>query len=445
MAKKKERVYTRDELIEIMKEQFENNPNSTTKDFRVKNGLPHYTEYIKEFGTYNNALVYCNIPTTRGKTSYKNLDKEDINKDIILMVEQLGYIPSATEYYQNSKFSRGSINKLYGGYGNLLKENKLKAKKDNKSCKYSKDYLLSEIQRYVQEFDRVPNISDFENLQGYPSRKTFTNHFVSFNEAIRLAGFIPNKRSLKEYDNITKEEIIDYLNDYSSKLGRTPTVKEMDIDGCYSKHIITRIFGSYNNALNESGLELNSTSEHSDEYLKDKFFEFMEKNGRPPRLHEFNNNKEYPSFWCYQNRFGSWNKMFMAYGVEPNDSNRKYYLEDGEVCTSSYEFDISTWLKNNNYQYERNIKYVDIHDTYSGKMDCDYLIYHNNKHYYVEMAGMIPRKGLKFEKWGQEEKKYFFKLQYKIKLLKEAHVHYKIIYPSEIINLKLEEIFSFMK
>lgn len=243
--------------------------------------------------------------------------------------------------------------------------------------KYTKELLVEAIQRFYEEFGRVPISKDFEKLKGYPTRKTFTNHFPSFNDAVESAGFEP---IYKEIDAKYRSEdyLLGLIDDYVKTFQETPT-----LDGISEHHgrklrsDYRAVFGTWEEALSRKGLRAQS-SQHSDEFLEEEFHSFVKKNGRIPRLQEFNAS-EYPSFWCYQNRFGSWNNAVIAYGYEPTDTNRKYTLDGGEVCASSYEYDISRYLKNKEIPYERNLNYIDFIDGYTGKMDCDYKITHKGK------------------------------------------------------------------
>jgi len=435
--------YTKEELLDVMKRQYVKNPQSTNKDFREYNGLPHYAVYVREFGSFAEAKILCGVSKTKSRK--RNISKDDLKLDLLNLKTQLNHVPSQSEYDKYSSFNRHNIKVVFEDYESLLRYCNLEST-TLKNGKIKDDFLLSEIKRFVIEFGRIPIQKDLENLEGYPSRKTFTNHFGSFNDVIRLAGFEPNDLSIKEKQDFfnrddIKEDMIDYLKQLSIELGHTPTVKDLDNNVKYNRSNYRNVFGSHNKAIEKAGLEINQISQYDDEFLHSEFERFVKEKDRPPYLQEFNAS-EYPSFWCYQNRFGSWNKTLIAYGYEPSDSNRKYYMDDGEVCASSYEFDISKWLHENNIVYDRNIKYIDIDSQYKGKMDCDYKINYNNKVWYVEMAGFLPRYNVPFKKFSAEEKNYFFKLKYKIKLLERNEINYLIIKPHHMKNKTLEEIFE---
>jgi hypothetical protein len=211
---------------------------------------------------------------------------------------------------------------------------------NNKYKKYTKDELSNEIKRFVDEFEKVPTSKDFEKLEGYPSRKTFTNIFGNFNDAIRYAGFEPvgmNHRDNKIKYN--KEYLLNKITENIDTYEKIPTMKDMTkFLGYEPKIYYYEIFGSWNNALQELNLPLNQISHYTDEFLESEFRRFISEYGRIPTFREFNNN-EYPSFWCYQNRFGSWNNAVKAYGYN--------------IQSDLYNFEV---LKDQLLNFCRNIK-----------------------------------------------------------------------------------------
>ena len=353
------KTYTNEELLEILKKQFELNPNTVASDFRAKYGLPYYQVYIKRFGGFTKAkylagitselkeksswskeIIIQTIKNVYGKNKYCSLSYDDMCKlhDYLPSIHVvLNYFTSLAEVLNICK-----IITLY-----------------NKP----KEYLIHELQRFVNEFNRLPTYNDFETSTGYPSRKTFDKYFTNVDSALIEAGygdykFIRNNMLLtlnkeKEYETMTLEQkkvfLINTLYDFVEKYNHVPTGRELDENINYlNKGYYRTVFNKYNNALIEAGLELNSVSQYEDKFLKQEFLRFVDKHGRIPYLHEFNVS-EYPSFWCYQNRFGSWNKAVIAYGFEPNDSDTTYYLDNGEKCMSRYEWDISRWLLKKRY------------------------------------------------------------------------------------------------
>lgn len=389
----------------------------------------------------------CNI-TYEKKKIYSD---EQLIEDFIETYNYYNKVPTLDEIYFYKENVNNNISHIrtiidrFGSYDKLIDKLNLNHNKI-KSNKYKEEFLLNELKRFVNEFNKIPIPTDFDKLQGYPSRKTFTNNFGTFNNALKLAGFEPTKLSMKEKINkfMNKDYLISELKRYVKENNKNPRLIDFYKNKEYpSVHYYEKVFSGWNNALIEAGLPINQVLQHDDDFLQSEFNRFFEKHGRIPTYAEFNNS-EYPSFWCYQNRFGSWNNAVIAYGYEPNDKDRKYILDDGEVCASSYEFDVSMWLRNNNFKYIRNRDYKDFIDGYKGKMNCDYLIDNgNDKLWYVEIAGFL--KNTNFNKFSQEERNYFFKLKYKRKLLKkQPNLNSKIIYSYQLKSTPLPELFSFL-
>lgn len=448
------RRYTDEELLEILRNEFKNTKNLTCKHFTAKNGLPNWSVYRKRFGSFNNAKMLAGVEETINNR-YDPVSKEEIINHFKEINKDSKYPMIANEFYQTVKYSHGTVNRLFGSYDELVRQCGYTPIKNG--VKITKEFLLDEILRYISNEGKIPRGVDLEyknNKGGYPNRKTYDNHFGGVTNALIELGIfsedicerIINGDEKLSFSKLSDEDIevlknrgIKFLQDFYKEYNHVPTTRELDSKefGGFTREYFRRLFGGYTKAVNLAGLTPNSIPQYDDNFLKLEFDRFVSENGRIPKLHEFNNS-DYPSFWCYQARFGSWNKAVTNYGYEPNDANRKYYMDDGEVCMSSYEFDISNWLKSNNINYERNVPYTKIHNTYKGKMDCDYKIIHNGVIWYVEMAGFLSEGN----KLSEVERVYFFKMKYKEKLLKESNVNYLIIRPRHLKKKTMDQIFN---
>lgn len=239
---------------------------------------------------------------------------------------------------------------------------------------YTKDQLINEIGRFYNEFGRTPISKDFENLKGYPARKTFTNHFGNFNDVIRLADLEPVGISHKDiqvfYD---KNYLMSLIDNYIEEHQEIPTLANMNkYCGKEVKRYYTSVFGSWNNALIGMGLQLNSISQYDDNFLEKEFHRFVLENNRIPTFRDFNSSN-YPSFWCYQNRFGSWNNAVRHYGYETQEDiysveNIKSFLRD--LCDNIFESENRNFITvddidnfGNKYTYSTCLKNLKKHNT----------------------------------------------------------------------------------
>jgi len=58
---------------------------------------------------------------------------------------------------------------------------------------YTKEFLISELHRFVAENGRVPTQLDMQAIFGYPSAQAYRSHFGSHNEALEIAGLEINQ------------------------------------------------------------------------------------------------------------------------------------------------------------------------------------------------------------------------------------------------------------
>lgn len=54
---------------------------------------------------------------------------------------------------------------------------------------YDKDFLISELHRFVRENERIPTFIDIASANNYPSARTYADHFGSWNKALTAASF----------------------------------------------------------------------------------------------------------------------------------------------------------------------------------------------------------------------------------------------------------------
>lgn len=439
------------------------------KEIRNKLGRHIKRDELKNFGLHSENWFRYNAPIeTKIKTmndflvwcGYEKLTrdftKEESIKQILEISKNIDRPLKITDFQNTSvnSIDINIINKYWGNFNNAKRELGLKQTGTYRGHNYSKEELIHILQDFVKENGFVPT-SKFieENSKKYnlPDRKTFTNYFGSVMNAISEAGFEYQskiKRKNINDKNISiwndKELLTDIIYLYIEKYNHVPTARELwDEQGLELKSYYRKYFGGWNNCLKELGLKLNAVSYYNDIELKDAFMNFASECDRVPTIKDFNGTGR-PSFWVYQNRFGSWAETCINYGFKPNCREIKYYMDDGEVCDSSYEFDISTWLKKNGIKYERNVKYIDFITSYKGKMNCDYqFTLDNGTIWYVEMAGFLHTHNFKKLK-QRPEQVYYFKIKYKEKLLKRENCNYLIISVDDMKQKSLSEIFYFL-
>ncbi|RXA21718.1 hypothetical protein EQO05_00210 [Methanosarcina sp. MSH10X1] len=202
-----------------------------------------------------------------------------------------------------------SFHRYYKVFGSLhiIKETFYTQEYKNKKKTEKRDYLISEIQRYYKENGRVPTQSDFNPNNGYPSYRTVSDCFESWNEALVLSGYETNRNY-----NRDKEYLINELLRFEEEFGRIPTQRDMGAKNGYpddSKYY--KVFGSFLNALKVASFKNKVKYWDWSPYLTEEFLikellRFERENGRLPLPEDMTNQNGYPSSNAYIKFFSSW-------------------------------------------------------------------------------------------------------------------------------------------
>ena len=179
----------------------------------------------------------------------------------------------------------------------------------------SDEQLLEDLREFADELGKTPTETEMRK-KGPWHGGTYQNHFGSWNNALQQAGLKVNQT--KEIPE-SKERLLDDLREFANKLGKTPTAPEMDKKGQWSGKTYHNHFGSWNDALQEVGLEINKENDvpESKEQLLDDLREFADGLKKTPTAAEMNDKGPWDEK-VYRNQFGSWNNAVQEAGLEIN-------------------------------------------------------------------------------------------------------------------------------
>lgn len=404
--------------------------------------------------------------------------------------------------------------------------------------RYTKDDLIEYFWMYYEEFGKYPSINDLKNNESYPSVSSYQRLWGGYNDFLKEIGImsdygwlIDDENILKEYyhlndielinnllskrrsestirhranqlglkvsyekrydcKNFSKEEVISMLNGFVNKYNRTPSLYEfVDEYKEVSESIFRRLFGTWNNALIEAGIELKIKSYNFTEEDLSLMVD-MYKNGESNISIAEYFNIDPTGVIYYMNKKGvelknhRWNDEELNYLKRnykhesfenllrnlPNvtlddifrkashlglkrDSVRiniqKVIASDGTLCLSYSEYKIHEILIHNNIIFKKEEYYKDIfkNDAY-GKIRCDWLI--NNNNIIIEYFGMnspqyIQKSKRKKEICKQNGKPlislyyYDFKNNYKGLKNKFKEYGYELIIPNFITDEYLKQ------
>ena len=181
----------------------------------------------------------------------------------------------------------------------------------------SDDVLLDYLRKLAAEIDRTPTTKDLKGANGYPDLKTYIRHFGSWNKAVRLAGFRPIRRRKKRRGR-TDGYFLRRLQKLATKLGRVPSQRDMSKakgypnSATYKKH-----FGSWNKALEAAKLIGRPPTKLNIEEteLLDKLAGLARKLGREPSVEDIDRAKDCPSCATYRRHFGSRKEALKRAGI----------------------------------------------------------------------------------------------------------------------------------
>lgn len=271
------------------------------------------------------------------KDELKDLEKESYvkNKKLLCTDEELlgclrqfyeenGRSPTIRDFINNPEYpSSKTYKNHFGSWNSAIKMAGLDTNYGKRGQLYTNRQLLEYLKKFYEDNGRVPFHYDFNNNPKYPSFNTYIDHFGSWNSAIEKVGLQVNR-----FTNMTDEELLGSLRQFYEENGRVPSHRDFNNNPIYpSFGVFIDRFGSWNNALEITGLQINRFSHTTDEELLEYLKQFYEENGRPPTKRNFNNNPRYPCFTTYIDRFGSWHNSLKLVELDIDTMVRKGIIE----------------------------------------------------------------------------------------------------------------------
>lgn len=171
--------------------------------------------------------------------------------------------------------------------------------------------ILEQIKSINENFGYIDSslfhkISDFD-------KGTASNWFGSWNSAMKAAGLDPNKQY-----NVDESELLHHLNQLNDEYG-VVTQNLMAERGDYSYSLYEHVFGSWNNALDEAGIEPFRRRNVSKKLLISEL-KRLEKEYGKVTIEIVKNHSKFSQDIFYR-RFGSFTKALEKSDIEKNQCN----------------------------------------------------------------------------------------------------------------------------
>lgn len=438
--------YSNEDLLEILRKQsIELGRSPTSKDLGKKYNLPSSEVYYTRFKTesWNKILGLANLEITH----FQQYSKEcclEILKDLY---KKLGRIPKRSDFEElKVKPSLHVYNDLFGGIINASVEAGLieKPLTDEERIEIS----INELRQLSDNLNRCPSVEEYEKYKnkGFDRRTLERKLKMKYNDICRKYN---DKYEIHfAYGEITQEHVINALTDVKNKLGRPPMFYELKNFGyIYSYETCSRVFKglSYNNIIKSLGWTPtgSTTCVKTVDILLEEFYELFKKIKRIPYYNDLNNNSITSSAPTYSKYFKYIKNICDLLNIDydlyyQNAGSGKICLdENGDICKSYVEKDITNYFIHNNIEYEKETKYSEIIEYMRKRFDWKIKL--NGKWYYVEYFGLYDKNPR-----GSLGRKYFKRTNYKIKKLYQyGYIENCIfIFPYDIKTKTLDEIFK---
>lgn len=322
------------------------------------------------------------------------------------------------------------------------------------------DYDLY-VARFIEESNKVGHALTKDELRanslGLPSgpwllKNCPDKRVKSYSEFVEWLGFQRNDKVW------TREEVIKALKNEEKKLGRPLRVIDIKPNTTgFSMIVVTRLFGSLENARKECGLLRHSVSNELRlspldyiDALEDTLIDFYNQTGRKVVTWRDIDCKKYGGERRYTRKtfcrvFNSLNVdlkeylKLIGFTMETTNFSQTTVFDDGEYARSSLEYDVSLFLRNElnlryKEDYSRDVKYKTFSETNS-RIDCDYVVTLGEQRFFIEVAGMISSIGGAWRTYSfsnPRHSKYRDNLLRKEKLLRSINANYLFIFGDEI-------------
>lgn len=273
-------------------------------------------------------------------------------QNVLQLYEQLGRIPTIDEI--KKILLTGERPGIYldllhrhFGTGPYGEEKKLSTKIRART----KEDLIDDLKRIANLVGKTPSSRNIKDHSIY-EYKDYFKFFDSYQAAIKEARLndVKRKKKVNHSKNQKQSELINYFLEKTRELERLPTKKDLQDDEKHNYMEYYRVFGSYKNAIIESGLaEIVNKQKKPADFLKEinsfltnqQLVEFLlmlaDKYGRPPKVTDLKLENKYSAI-IFRKRFGSWRNALKSAGISTSIYTKKKTHLD--------KVDILKWVAN---------------------------------------------------------------------------------------------------
>lgn len=241
-------------LLNILRNfSHKNNRTPSEGDFmKVKNTkYPSYMTYIKRFGSWNNSLKTAGLCIN--EFHHNNLSDEELLNYLVKFKEKNGKTPINDDFGNDPEYPcQKTYTERFGSWNKALELAGLSVNYQN----HTEDELLSSLNKFYKENNKVPTQRDFVNNPKYPAYSNYIYKFGTWNEALKKANLFVNQ--IKHTD-ISDNELLEFLTQFHNKNGLIPSSCDFKNNPEYPSYgTYVNRFGSWTNALKIVNLDVDT-------------------------------------------------------------------------------------------------------------------------------------------------------------------------------------------
>lgn len=240
-------------------------------------------------------------------TSGREKTREELIDELHRLAGKLGDTPRVKDIRKKGKYSYTPYRNKFGNWNEALRDAGFNPNKISREI--SREALIEELLRLADELGESPVKRDMNELGDY-SYTAYRNEFGTWNEALLEAGLEPN------LNKIPREDLLQALEDLAETLERVPRVRDMRHKGRYSPTAYQNEFDRWNDALRAGGFRLNQEYDIDDRKLLAEIDRLAE-GDEPPTSEEMREKGDY-CISTYVRAFGRWNSALRQAGYEPH-------------------------------------------------------------------------------------------------------------------------------
>ena len=357
------------------------------KDFENREPSASLIKY--RFGSWKNALNKAGLEINKPKREvYTKQQLLDFLKEFY---DLYWYVPTHRELNSKGYPTFYAYKKHFGSFKNALIEAGLFDLREDKYqfCgKYTDEELLNKLRDFMKNKNYIPTYEEMQKELS-PSVSTYDKRFNGIFNALKLIGYDINKQKEKEV-KLMEQDMIEKYKKLAKMLGRTPSSRDVGKyskeELCYAMETYSNHFGSLYKLQIMCGLPPTRSGRNKtkDELIND-IIKISKILGKTPSRNDLKFFEGVASASKYAKVFGSWSKTVEEDGLPPNDDF--YYAINGEKCLSYYELLFNNMLctyKINYKKEEHYRKYIPTKKDYR----FDFVIDFNDEKYFIEIFGI---------------------------------------------------------